>query len=165
MEVRLNRSNPMIGRLAAVGLGAFIAVAGGVASPAGAGSDLGHYQGTFTADPEATVTISIERSKGKTLVLFQPQNVERTCDNGTVERGTFAQVSLRLRRDGFFRGIRYNNNEVYQGFYEVKGRILGGGRIKGSILQLSDSLENPSPPTLPDCSTLGRRTWRAEKIG
>lgn len=155
------------GRIALV-LATLFAAAVAVSPSAGAGTVPREYRGTFVADPAATVAFRVERKGARRFVVFEADNVEMACDDGTVERVNIVPDAFPLRRDGLFRGIHYSNTTVIQGYYEVKGRLLGGGRAKGSILLLGDYLDHPSFPPgsgIPDCSTFGRRTWSAERVG
>jgi hypothetical protein len=129
---------------------------------------FGSYQGPFVDDPTANVRFQVERASGKRVVIFEVDNLAVTCDDGNVDRANLSPVKVPLRSHNVFRTVSYTNNEVFQTYLEVKGRLLGGGRAKGFVLYVADYLDFPSAPPgsgLPDCSTLGRRNWTAERVG
>jgi hypothetical protein len=143
-------------------LGAGTALASGHADATAA---AGQYGGTFSDDPAATVSFSVDPAVGKKpLVTFEAANVLLACDDGTSERATFNPFTARLRRDGTFSSATFGNSGTYQGFYEFAGRIMSGNRARGYIIHIADSIITPAPAESPDCSTYGKRKWAAQRV-
>jgi hypothetical protein len=127
------------------------------------------YVGTIEGiAPKGEVLFRITMKNGHPVrARFQGRNVELFCDDGTYPRVTFQPISFRFRDGNVFDGDRYFLSDGNQEYYRVRGRMFGGGsRAQGYLLYIADSLDPPRPgnPEMPDCSTLGKSTWNAERV-
>lgn len=127
------------------------------------------YKGT--AGPGATVLFEVTRKQGVPVsAQFQVKNIELSCDDGTAPRVTPQPVRFKFRDRRTFDGDRFfvSDNSGNQEYYRVTGRLFGDGRrAQGFILIMRDALDPPRPgtPEVPDCSTFGKVSWNAERVG
>lgn len=129
------------------------------------------YSGSVVGDPAATVSFQVETGKsGKPKrASFGAANVEMFCDDGSVQRATPLPITLRFRSRRIFRGESYSiePGTSYETYYEVSGRLLSGGRTKGTIVFISDVFDpaGTAPAPNPDCSTGQEVAWTGQRAG
>lgn len=123
------------------------------------------YEGFFSADPEAAISLTIEPTNGKRPnVIARAPDLLFHCDDGTVDRRGFIAFRFRLRRDETFGGMAYANSGSYASYFEVQGRLQSGDRAKGWVIAYEESV-NPASTGFPDCSTFGKSRWTANRVG
>lgn len=160
----------------AVGHGFAVAVAAvvlvcAVAPNFAVSAQSGSYQGTVVGDASATVSFQVETGKSgkRKRAVFQAAKVQVFCDDGLAQRETFLPIHLRFRNGKVFRGEDYfiEPGTIYQTYYEVSGRLLSGGRARGTIVFISNVFDPPgtAPAPNPDCSTGQEVAWTAQRAG
>jgi hypothetical protein len=145
--------------IALAGLSAGVTLVPGIAS-----TGRSVYEGGFVSDAQsqAILTVPSDPRRGE-RIRFRVKNLEIACDDGTTPRANIAPIRARLRNRTEFRGERYRIASPGQSFFQVKGRLLRGGRAAGRILYIDDN-NDALPGAGPDCGTHRRRNWTAERV-
>lgn len=121
------------------------------------------YTGQLLKHPEGTVGFEFAEGGGR-RIRFGAEGIPLTCDDGTSQPALPVPLDIRIRRNGRFTEENYHiDGSGTEEYFEVGGRLLGQGRAKGFVFLLFDPDDGPSVH-YPDCSTLGRLRWTAERV-
>jgi hypothetical protein len=126
-----------------------------------------YYSGTVIGDPLATVSFRVRVSdQGKRRwAEFQYANVQIFYEDGTTGRNSTPTNLFRFRSRSIFHNEDFYGQANLSSFYEVRGRLLGGGRARGHLRQAVD-FYNPPPPGFADSQdwSTGPVYWKARRV-
>jgi hypothetical protein len=111
----------------------------------------------------STVAFRLATSDGERIAVFKAREVELFCEDLTQQRINLAPIKVPFR-GGRFETENYSlepNGE--ESFYEIKGRLRGGGRATGSLQYVSDPVNPPGSAAPPDC-TSQTVDWKAHRV-
>jgi hypothetical protein len=127
-----------------------------------------HYRGTAVGDARAKVSFRVRTDEQgqPTRAGFRYENVQIYYEDGTTSRHSNPPVMFRFKNPRVFHNEYSNATGSLTSFYEVRGRLLPGGRAKGYLVHVVDFRNPPLPgfDAFPDWSTHGRVYWTA-KLG
>jgi hypothetical protein len=138
------------------------------AFPGGAaGATKTHYSGTVVGDPSAMVSFDVRKGKqGKPdYAAFEYANVLIFFEDGTTGRNSVPAFRFGFQTARIFHREFTDASVAGSSFYEVKGRLLSGGRARGYFVDVAN-FYSPPPPGFeprPDWSTHGRVHWKAKR--
>jgi hypothetical protein len=124
------------------------------------------YEGTVVGDRRSEVILRVSRKEGRLPRFYMEANFMVQCDDGSRERGAGFIDSP----EQYFRTVsRFHSTQSdvdldygVESDFEVKGRVLRSGRVRGWLSDVEKGLDPPG--TRPNCATDGRLRWRAEPI-
>lgn len=127
-----------------------------------------YYSGTVVGDPNATVSFRVRVSdQGKRRwAEFEYANVQIFYEDGTTGRNSTPANLFRFRSQHVFHNEDSYGQANLSSFYEVRGKLLGGGRARGYLVDVVDYI-NPPPSGSAgssDWSTHGRVYWKASRV-
>jgi hypothetical protein len=147
-------------------------IATGLAGSPSASAGTPHtdiYRGSIIGEPSAAVEFHVAVSaKGKRQgAIFETAGTKLTCDDGSTGLAGFLPTPFPFRSARRFRGEAYSlePGTAYETYLEVSGRLITGGRARGTLFFVSDVFDpSGSSGPNPDCGTPGEVAWTAERI-
>jgi hypothetical protein len=125
------------------------------------------YGGHLVGSPDVrSISLNVTTVRqNNTRAKFTVKGLPLLCEGGSREQ-TFGPTHFKFVGAAVFHGQRYVRlGDGNWSYYEVKGRMLRGGRAKGYVYYLMDSY-GPAEEARPDCNTGGQLyyPWRAKRV-
>lgn len=124
------------------------------------------FFGQVRGQPESRVRVDLSRDGKHITLMFRKVNL--FCDEGGRGRAAIGPITTRVKRDGRFEWDKWALAKskgpvatTEETFKWIRGTVDESGSVRGFVL----AYYNPyslSPEAGPECSTAGKRNWRAE---
>jgi hypothetical protein len=119
-----------------------------------------NYKGQGTFDRSMKVGFRVHRAGGHAVVDFQARHIKLFCQDGSERRFTATVIRSPMNDDGrgFNRLVYFSDDS--EAIYWFRGVLTSSGTLaKGEVL-----LTLNGPDDARDCSSGGKRSWKAQRV-
>jgi hypothetical protein len=110
------------------------------------------------------VAFRIYHKGGRDHVYFQATNVKFICADNSEERRDLVPLRTQLDRNEFER-VSWGNSHG-EAVYWFRGKLIDNGRrASGFVRATTNPPQTSEDAGLPECTTFGRRSWVAKRVG